>query len=68
MKTKRACAKRFKFTATGKIRFKRTNQSTNTPLSKSSRRNKRALRIGAELEGGEVAQVKTLIPYWKKHK
>lgn len=66
MKTKKAAAKRFKFTATGKVRFKRTQQSTNTPLSKSSRRTKRALRLGGELEGGDAQQAKVMVPYWRK--
>ena len=68
MKTKKAAAKRFKFTATGKVRFKKTQQSTNTPLSKSSRRTKRALRLGGELVGGDAEQVKTMVPNWRRKK
>lgn len=68
MKTKRAAAKRFKFTATGRVVFKKTQQSSNTALSRSSRRIKRALRRGGELEGGDVEQVKAMVPYWKKRK
>ena len=68
MKTKRAAAKRFKITATGRVLFKKTQQSSNTALSRSSRRIKRALRRGGELEGGDVEQVKVMVPYWKKRK
>ncbi len=68
MKTKRAAAKRFDFTGTGRVKHKRCNQSTNTPLSKSSRRQKRALRLDGELVDGDAKQVKTMIPYWSKRK
>lgn len=68
MKTKRAAAKRFRFTATGRVVFKKTQQSSNTALSRSARRIKRALRRGGELEGGDVEQVKAMVPYWKKRK
>lgn len=68
MKTKKAAAKRFKFTGTGKVVFKKTQQSTNTALSRSSRRIKRALRLGGELHGGDAEQARTMVPYWKKRK
>ena len=68
MKTKKAAAKRFSFSATGKIRYKKTQQSSNTPLSKSSGRQKRAQRLGGELEQGDANQVRVLIPNWKKRK
>ncbi len=68
MKTKRAAAKRFEFTATGKVKFKKAQQSTNTPLSRSSRRIKRALALDGELKRGDKKQVQTMVPYWKKHK
>jgi len=68
MKTKKAAAKRFSFSANGKIRYKKTQQSSNTPLSKSSRRQKRAQRIGGTLEPGDASQVRVLIPNWKKRK
>lgn len=67
MKTKRAAAKRFHVTATGKMRYKKTQQSSNTPLSKSSRRIKRALRRGGELVSGDVEHVKRMCPYFKRH-
>ena len=66
-KTRKAAAKRFKFTGTGRVLFKKTQQSSNTPMSKSSRRTKRALRLGGEVEGGSAKQVKGMIPYAKKH-
>ena len=65
-KTRKAAAKRFKFTANGHVLFKKTQQSSNTPMSKSSRRTKRALRLGGELESGEVRQVKRMVPHWQK--
>ena len=68
MKTKRAAAKRFKITGTGRVRFKKTQQSTNTAMSRSARRIKRALRRGGELLGGDAEQVKVMVPYWKKRK
>ena len=67
-KTRKAASKRFKFTATGRVLVKKTQQSSNTPMSKSSRRTKRALRRGGELLSGEVKQVKGMVPYWSKSK
>ena len=68
MKTKKAAAKRFKFSATGKVLYKKAQQSSNTPLSRSSRRIKRALRRGGQLAEGDAKQVQRMIPYFKKHK
>ncbi len=68
MKTRKAAAKRFKFTATGRVLIKKTQQSSNTPMSKSSRRTKRALRRGGELQAGDVAQARKMVPYYSKHK
>jgi len=68
MKTKRAAAKRFKFSAGGKVLYKKSQQSSNTPLSKSSRRIKRALRLGGQLEPGDVKVVKKLVPYHNKYR
>ena len=68
MKTKRAAAKRLKFTSTGRVVFKKTQQSSNTPRSKSSRRTKRALRLGGELVGGDAEHAKRMVPYWRKSK
>jgi ribosomal protein L35 len=66
-KTRKAAAKRFKFTSTGRVLIKKTQQSSNTPMSKSSRRQKRALRLGGELLSGEVKQVKGMCPHYKKN-
>lgn len=66
MKTKKAAAKRFKVTGGGKIMHKRCNQSTNKPLSQSSRRKARRLAQDGELEDGQAKQAKRMIPYWKK--
>lgn len=68
MKTKKAAAKRFQFTATGKVMYKRCNQSTNDALSRSSRRLARAQALDGELSEGDAKQVKVMIPYWKKRK
>lgn len=68
MKTKKAAAKRFQFTGTGKVMYKRCNQSTNTALSRSSRRLKRAQKLDASLEQGDENQAKAMVPYWKKRK
>jgi len=68
MKTKKAAAKRFKFSANGVVMYKKSQQSSNTPLSRSSRRIKRALRLGGQLEEGDAKQVRRMIPYFKKHK
>ena len=68
MKTKKAAAKRFDFTATGKVKHKRCNQSTNTPLSRSSRRIKRSLKLDGELVDGDAQQVKEMVPYWRKRR
>lgn len=68
MKTRKAAAKRFTFTATGKVRYKKTQQSSNTPLSKSSGRTKRALRLGGELAEGDASMVRAMVPYFAKRK
>jgi large subunit ribosomal protein L35 len=68
MKTRKAAAKRFSFTATGKIRYKKTQQSSNTPLSKSSGRTKRAQRLGGELAPGDANMVREMVPYFRKRK
>lgn len=68
MKTKKAAAKRFEFTATGKVKFKRCNQSTNTALSRSPRRLQRALKLDGELCEGDAQQAKVMIPYWRKRR
>jgi large subunit ribosomal protein L35 len=68
MKTRKAAAKRFTFTATGKIRFKKTQQSSNTPLSKSSGRTKRAQRLGGQLAEGDANMVRAMVPYFRKRK
>lgn len=68
MKTKKAAAKRFEFTATGKVKYKRCNQSTNTALSRSSRRLKRSQKLDGELVEGDAKQAKTMVPYWRKRR
>ncbi len=60
-KTKKAAAKRFSFTATGKVKFKRTNKRHNL-MSKNSAR-KLALRPAGYLIPGDVRHVVRCMPY-----
>lgn len=60
-KTKKAAAKRFKFTATGKVKFKRVNKRHN--LGKKSAKRKLALRAGGILFKGDVGHVEECLPY-----
>ncbi len=61
MKSKKAAAKRFSFTATGKVKFKRTNKRHNLG-SKSSAR-KLALRKGGYVFEGDIGHVEKCLPY-----
>lgn len=63
-KTKKAAAKRFKFTATGKVKFKQTNKRHNMG-NKSSKR-KLKLRPGAYLFDGDVKHIEKCLPYGSK--
>ena len=60
-KTKKAAAKRFKFTATGKVKFKRTNKRHNMG-NKSSKR-KLKLRSAGYLFEGDVGHIERCLPY-----
>ena len=61
MKTNRAAAKRFKFTATGKIKHRKAFRSH--ILNKKSTKRKRHLRKDDYVDVSNVRQVKRLCPY-----
>jgi large subunit ribosomal protein L35 len=64
MKTKKAAAKRFSFTATGKVKFKRTNKRHN--LGSKSPKQKLALRAAGYVFSGDVKHVEKCLPYGSK--
>jgi large subunit ribosomal protein L35 len=61
MKTNRAAAKRFKFTATGKIKHRKAFRSH--ILGKKDTKRKRQLRKGTYVHDTNVKQVRGLCPY-----
>ena len=61
MKTNRAAAKRFRFTASGKV--KRSKAFANHILSKKSTKRKRNLRQGALVNKSDQKEVERLLPY-----
>lgn len=61
MKTKRAAAKRYKLTGTGKIKIKRNN--LRHILTKNSSDSKRKKRKTGYLEQADVRQAKRMLPY-----
>jgi large subunit ribosomal protein L35 len=61
MKTKRAAAKRFKLTATGKIKIKK--QGLRHILTKKSRNIKRDKGITGYVDSVDERQVKRMLPY-----
>jgi large subunit ribosomal protein L35 len=61
MKTKKAAAKRFRFTATGKIKFKRTKKRHNLGNKSSSK--KLALRKAGYLIEGDRWHIEKCLPY-----
>ncbi len=60
MKTKKAAAKRFKVTGSGKVMHKQPGKRH--LLSKKSRRRKRRLAGEAELKGQFARNIKTVLP------
>lgn len=64
LKTKKSAAKRFKFTGTGKIKFKRAGKRHNLGNKSSSR--KLALRAGGILFEGDVQRIEDCLPYGSK--
>jgi len=64
LKTKKAAKKRFKFTATGKVKFKRTNKRHNMGNKNSKRKLK--LRSAGYVFDGDVKHVEECMPYGSK--
>lgn len=61
MKTRRAAAKRYTFTANGKVKYKK--QGLRHILTKKAAKRKRNLRHPGILSGAENRRVRTLLPY-----
>ena len=61
MKTKKAAAKRFKFTATGKVKFKRAGKRHNLGNKSAARKTK--LRAAGLVSAGEVRAIYKRLPY-----
>ncbi len=61
MKTKKAAAKRYQISGTGKVMHRQPG--LNHILSKKSSHRKRTLGMDAELTGREAARAKELVPY-----
>lgn len=61
MKSHSSSKKRFRLTATGKI--KRTKMGKNHILSKKSTKRKRSLRKGGFVDDTQSATVKKMLPY-----
>lgn len=60
-KTKKAAAKRFSFTATGQIKFKRTNKRHNMGNKSASRKLK--LRSAGYIFEGDKKHIEKCMPY-----
>ena len=65
MKTKKAAAKRYKMTGSGKVRYKK--QGLRHILTKKNAKRKRRLRLPAILSSVEEKRVKQLMPYAGKY-
>ncbi len=63
IKTKRAAAKRFKVTGTGKLMKMKANKSH--ILNKKSRKRKRRLRQAVEIDATNAKMMKRILPYSK---
>ncbi len=61
MKTRKAAAKRFKKTSSGKIKHRRAYR--NHLLTKKSKKRKRQLRDDKYLEGEDAKKVDQMLPY-----
>ena len=61
MNTRRSAAKRYKKTATGKIKYKK--QGLRHILTKKNSKRKRNLRKGALLSDPEAKRARLLLPY-----
>jgi large subunit ribosomal protein L35 len=65
MKTKKAAAKRYHVTGSGKVRYKK--QGLRHILTKKNAKRKRRLRLSATLSPVETMRVKQLMPYAGKY-
>ena len=65
MKTKKAAAKRYHVTGTGKVRYKK--QGLRHILTKKNAKRKRRLRLPAILSSVEQKRIKKLMPYAGKY-
>jgi large subunit ribosomal protein L35 len=65
MKTKKAAAKRYHVTGTGKVRYKK--QGLRHILTKKNAKRKRRLRLPAILSHVEEKRIKQLMPYAGKY-
>lgn len=61
MKTRKAASKRYSFTGSGKVKYKK--QGLRHILTKKSTKRKRNLRKAGILSDAETATVKKLMPY-----
>jgi large subunit ribosomal protein L35 len=61
MKTRKAAAKRYSFTGTGKVKYKK--QGLRHILTKKSSKRKRKLRKAGLLSSAELAVARKLVPY-----
>ncbi len=61
MKTRKAAAKRFKVTASGKVKYKK--QGLRHILTKKSTKRKRTLRHDGLLSEAEMKKVQKMLPY-----
>ncbi len=61
MKTRKSAAKRYSFTANGKVKYKK--QSLRHILTKKSPKRKRQLRKAGILSASEVKRIHVLMPY-----
>lgn len=64
MKTKKAAAKRFSFTATGKVKFKRAGKRHN--LGHKNSGSKLKLRSAGYLMEGDIRHIERCLPYGSK--
>jgi len=61
LKSKKAAAKRFSFTATGRVKFKRINKRHN--LGKKCSARKLKLRSAGYVFAGDIKHVEKCLPY-----
>ena len=61
MKSNRAAAKRFKVTASGRVKYKKANHSH--ILTKKTTKRKRALRKAGIIDRSEMSSLRRLLPY-----